>query len=69
MSIEAPHHIPFDFANLPLTNEQKILACLERIEVLLTPAFIVNDQKVSEAVVAVAQPAEKAAPRKPLGRK
>jgi hypothetical protein len=26
-----------DFHNLPLTTEQKILAALERIEVLLTP--------------------------------
>ena len=30
-------HAPFDFENMPLTNEQKILATLERIEALLTP--------------------------------
>lgn len=35
-----PEHELIDFAALAaqLTNEQKILACLERIEVLLTPA-------------------------------
>jgi hypothetical protein len=37
---EAPAHEPYDFSNMPLTNEQKILACLERIEVLLTKPVI-----------------------------
>ena len=30
-------HALIDFHNLPLTNDQKILGCLERIEKLLTP--------------------------------
>jgi hypothetical protein len=38
---EAPAHEPYDFSNMPLTNEQKILAVLERIEVLLTPKQVI----------------------------
>ena len=44
-------HALFDFHNMPLTTEQKILATLERIEVLLTTKAVVASPQLINKVV------------------
>lgn len=59
-STEQPDHELVDFVALAaqLTNEQKILACLERIEVLLTPTQLSMSQFVNKADLEDAKKAE-----------